>query len=72
VFFGQLDHKIFEVRPNHILCMVCEFRSEEFCEFIARCPRCLGVERVDAVVEGFVIDRDINVLGKSSDRAIDF
>ena len=31
-----------------------------------------GVERVDALVEGFVIDRNINVLGKTSDGAIDF
>jgi len=71
-FFGELGDKIFEVGPNHILCMVCEFRSEEFREFLSGCPRCLGVERVDALVEGFVVDRDINVLGKTSDRAIDF
>ena len=52
--------------------MVREFRSEEFCEFLFRCPRCLGVEGVDALVQGFVIDSNINVLGKTSDRAIDF
>lgn len=52
--------------------MVREFCSEEFCEFLFGCSRCLGSERVDALVEGFVIDRKIDVLGKTSDGGINF
>jgi len=52
--------------------MLCEFRSEEFRVFVSCCARRIGVEWVDALVEGFVIDGDINVFGETSDHPIDF
>src|SRR5260370_10240393 len=69
-FFRELRKKIFELRSHHVVCEVCEFYSKEFCVLFACCPRSLRIERVDAPVGGFVIDRNVPVLGKATSPSV--
>ena len=70
--FGEGSYKIFKVWPNGVFCMVGKLCFESGCEFGLSCPRYVGIKRVDALVERFVVNRDIDIFGKTPNGRIDF
>ena len=56
---------------NDVLGMLRKFGFQEFGVFVPCRPRYLRIEWVNALIEGFVIDGDVDILGKTLDGAID-
>src|SRR5713226_7573438 len=70
-FFNEVCDEIFKVWSNHILRMVRKLCSQEFCEFFPRRPRYLRIERINALIEGFVVDGNVDIFGKTSNGTVD-
>ncbi len=59
------------MRPNYIVRVICKFVSKEFSVFLAGCPGHPRIKRVNAVVERFVFDGNVDIFGKTSNSTID-
>src|SRR6266705_3067547 len=60
-FFPELSEKIFKMRSNHIARVFCILLSKEFSLFIMGCTGDLRVKMVDALVERFVFDGNVDI-----------